>query len=401
MSEVWAVHRSIDEVDAGEWDAVVRGAGGSAFHTHAWLRAYEYAPPAPLHHVRHLTMRRDGELRVVAPLYEASDDPHYTGYGADYGFDHPILWTRMLVGHSWYSYYNGVCSLDPAPAIAPGLVEAMASVAGELGVPIYGFPGIPQDDPLCRELHGLGFGHVYTEATSRLVLPATFEDHLGAMTSKKRREFRRLAHKAEKLGAVVRTDLREGDVAAFARLVEDVCTRHGCPTVNPPHSLESVFAQLGGQARFLSLWHGETLLGGFVLMHVDDVLYAWIAGLDYDHHKEFGTYYALYWHTMELAWQLGVRRLEMGRSMYGFKVRMGLRTQPLVSMFRAANAEGEELLRTGLVALDDACRTRDRILTAYRDNGAEDPEALLGPLPSWAPASRGLPAPLERVSARA
>ncbi|HVE46062.1 MAG TPA: GNAT family N-acetyltransferase [Acidimicrobiales bacterium] len=379
MKDRWEVIDSIRSVARDEWDAVVRGCGGSVFQSHRWLMSYEEAPPAPLFHTRHLLLRKGGQLRAVAPMYHVAEDPHYTGYGPDYGFDHPILRTPMLVGHSWYSYFNGVLSLEPADQIADSLVATMHDVAGEIDAPFYGFPGVPEQDPLGPELALRGFTPIYTEATSGVDFAGSAQAHLDTLrTAKLRREFRRLAGKAEKLGAEVRQGVEEGSIEAFAKLVEDVCARHGIPSINPPHSLRSIFRNLDGNVHFLSVWRDERLLGGFVLLQFDDVLYAWIAGLDYEHNKEFGTYHALYAQTLALAERLAVRRIEMGRSMYGFKTRMGFHPQLLVSWFRARNDQGAELLLTGVPELEAACRTRWRIAEAYRSNGLDVPESLLG-----------------------
>jgi predicted N-acyltransferase len=397
MADRWDVVDSIAALDRDEWNGVVRASGGSVFHSHEWLSSYEESPPAPVFHARHLTLRRAGELCAVAPMYEVAEDPHYTGYGPDYGFDHPILRARMLVGHSWYSYFNGVCSVLPAPDIADGLVDTMAATAADLGSPLYGFPGVPESDGLGPELAARGFVPVYTEATSGVDFVGTAAGHLeGLRGAKFRREFRRLSGKVGKLGGEIRHEVRdavrEEDVDAFAKLVEDVCARHGVPSINPPDSLRSIFGNLREHVHFVTVWLEGTLLGGFVLLHFDDVLYAWIAGLNYDHHRRCGTYYALYAQTLELAERLGVRRIEMGRSMYGFKTRMGLHPRPLVSWFRARGEDGGELLRTGVAVLDEYCRTRERIAEAYRGNGLEVPADFTGPARFTGPAALGAPA---------
>lgn len=380
MVSGWTVHDSMNDVDAEEWNDVVIRAGGSVFHSHQWLTAYETAPPAPLFHARHFCHRTDGRLDAVAPFYEVQEDPHYVGYGPDYDFDHPILHTRMLVGHSWYSYFNGVCSvIDPAE-IVDDLVGAVGEVATHLGVSVFGFPGVPESDSLGSELEKRGFSPVYTEATSGVDFAGTAQAHLDTLRSQKfRREFRRLSTKALRSGAHIRTTIESGDVERFAKLVEDVCARHGVATINPPESLYSIFENLREYVYFVSIWLKDELLGGFVLMHFEDTLYAWIAGLNYDHHKELGTYYALYAQTLQLAERLGVKRIEMGRSMYGFKVRMGFHPQPLVSWFTGVGPDGRELVREGIASLDQHCRTRSRIAEAYESNKLEIPEMFTGP----------------------
>ncbi|SDC22690.1 GNAT family N-acetyltransferase [Actinokineospora iranica] len=378
MTGAWEVVDSIDQVAAAEWNRVVSGAGGSVFHSHEWLSSYEKAPPAPMFAARHLLWRRDGEIRAVAPMYEVAEDPHYTGYGPDYGFDHDILRTRMLVGHSWYSYFNGICSLDPADMVAPGLVETMSEVAEDLGSPLYGFPGIPEGDPLCGELAARGFTPMYTEATSGVDFVGSADEHVAGLRPKVRREFGRLVRKAESLGVRVSFDIEPDHLTRFAKLVEDVCARHGVPSINPPESLRSIFTHLRDQVHFATVWKDDTLLGGFVLLHHDSTLYAWIAGLNYEHHKEYGTYYLLYAHTLRLAERLGARRIEMGRSMYGFKVRMGFHPRLLVSWFRAGTEAGAAILGEGAVVLGRAARTRERIAEAYQANKDVPPDDVLG-----------------------
>lgn len=391
MSNGWQVVDSIDRIGPEEWNAVVDAAGGSVFSTHEWLSAYEKTPPAPLHAVRHMAWRENGKLRAVAPMYYASEDPHYTGYGPDYGFDHEILRARMLVGHSFYSYFNGICSTVPAADVAPGLVATMRGVALELGSPLYGFPGVPETDPLCVELDRMGFQPIYTEATSGVDFTGTTEAHLAGLKNKVRREFCRLRRRSERLGATVRTEVNPEYIEAFARLVEDVCTRHGIPTINPPDNIRSIFRHLREQLHFLTIWKDDVLLGGFILLHRGDTLYAWIAGLNYDFHKEYGTYYALYANTLDIAERLGVRRIEMGRSMYGFKVRMGFHPRLLVSWFDATDDAGREVLISGAEALETNCRTRQRIAEAYDAVDVPAPAPLLG-------APRFAPRPLARVA---
>lgn len=381
MYESWKRLSSIDDISREEWNEVVISSGSSVFHTHEWLKSYEASPPAPLHGVHHLVYRNQSRAKVVAPLYDVSEDPHYTGYGPDYGFDHEILRTRMLVGHSWYSYFNGVCATIPADQYADDLVDQMDRIAREVEAPIYGFPGIPENSNFNSHLERLGFAPVYTEATSGVNFAGSHDGHLATLRTKKfRKEFRRLATMPEKLDAEVRYECSTHYIDQFATLVEDVCQRHGIPTINPPDNIRSIFREMPEYVHFITAWSKEeTLLGGFILLHFEGTLYAWIAGLNYDCNKRFGTYYALYSNTLTLAEKLGVRRIEMGRSMYGFKTRMGFHPTPLVSWFKPTSAEAEAMLEDGIRTLESHCRTRERIVEAYARNSLPVPSHFEGP----------------------
>jgi hypothetical protein len=375
----WEVFDSITQVDRAEWNSLVRRSGGSAFHTYEWLLAYEQAPPEPLHAVRHLALRRAGEMVLAAPMYEVSEDPHLVGYGPEYGFDHELLHARMLVAHSWYAYYNGVCSPLPPEAYVDELTERMHAVALDLGTPVYGFPGVALHNPLGDALRRRGFAAALTEATSVLPIRGRFDDYLLTLAGKTRTEFRRRAKRYRDRNATLRTGVRAGDAAAMAGLIEKVCARHGSTPVNPPDNVAAMFANLGDALVFNSLWRGEIILGGNVMLRHGDALFAWLMGLDHDTLREYAAYDALKWEQLRLAHELGVARVEVGRGMYEMKVRLGMDPCPLVTWLRAASPEGENLVRSGVPALTAGSATRARVLDAYAMARREPPDVWSSP----------------------
>jgi hypothetical protein len=68
--------------------------------------------------------------------------------------------------------------------------------------------------------------------------------------------------------------------------------------------------------------------------------------------------------------------------MYDFKVKIGLDPIPLVAWLQAVPGRGEELLATGVPALQAGSATRERVLAAYERAGRV-------PTAAWQPSPTG------------
>jgi predicted N-acyltransferase len=364
------VLRSIEEVDRAAWNDVVRRGGGTAFHTHEWLRVYERTPPAPLYGVHHLLVHRGGELVAVAPVLHSARDPHFASY-QQYGYEDPLLEVPMLLCHSFYAYYNRVPSLVPAAEVVPVVVAELERIARACDVGVFGFPGVADDDPLATELEQHGFLSGFSEATSALTLPeaATIEDYWGRLRGSRRRDLRRLARRAAERGVEISWDHSPERVDEFAGLLQAICDHKGSPTSYPPEHLHALFAELGPSLRLLSLRLDDRMLGAFVLLQFEDALNAWIAGLDYERSRDFGTYYLLFQEVVTHAIEQGISRVEAGRGGYPNKISLGYEPTLMRCWFRATSPAAEARLRASLDRLDRALDMPGRLAAAYETAG--------------------------------
>lgn len=372
----WRVHRSISEFEAAEWDGLVRESTfGTVFHSHGWLTAYESAPPELVHASYVIAYYDNGRMVACCPAYVVERDPHLVGYGPEFGIVHPLLSARMLVAHSWYAFYNTVCGpLEPTPELAHGLIEILRQLAQADGAPIFGFPGMHLADPWCGALCTAGLAGVLTEAPSSAAAGATVEEFLAPLRSHPRRGFRRLARKHQSMQARIAHGFRPGDEEQFANLINLVCAGHDSPPLYGRRTIEAMHRFLPDSCHFVSLRRDDQLLGATLSLEFNGVLYGWIAGLDYETHQYYGTYQALLWETLQLASDLGVERIEMGRGMYAAKARLGFTPQPVIALLAASHEHSVRFVAEGLAALDQGCRTVDRVRQAFDHQG--------GPLPA-------------------
>ncbi len=377
----WDVLESIHEADPGEWNRLVARCGGSMFQCHEWLSAYEGAPPGRLLHVRHVTVRREGELVAAVPLFHLGFEPLFDSYHADHGFRHDLLDRSMLLSHSWYAFFTRLCSVVPAAEVLPPLTALMGDLSADLGASAFGFQGIEEHDGASRQLRELGFAAAFTEPTSRLALApdAGLEGYLGSLRQSPRSDLVRLRRRAQRLGAQVSWEQDERHVEAFAGLVRDVCEKHGAPVSYPLATMRSIFRWLRPHLHLGSLWHDGTMLGAMLSVAHGGALWGWIAGLDYTRNRRFGTYYALYLLSVERAVQLGMGRIEAGRGQYPVKVRLGFTPVLLRTWMRAGAAYDQAELERGLGLLERCTDPRGKLRNAYRAANLPVPAHLEDP----------------------
>ena len=364
------VLRSIDEVDRAEWNDVVRRGGGTAFHTHEWLRAYERTPPTSLYGVYHLLLYRDDELVAVAPVLHSARDPHFASCHV-YGFEDPMLEEPLLLCHSFYAYYNRIPTVVPLAEVVPAVVAELERIARENGIGIFGFPGVSDDDPLATELERHGFRCGFAEATSALTLPegATIEDYWSGLRRSRRQDLRRLARRAAEQGVEISLDKSHELVDEFAELHKAICADKGSPLSYPREHLHALFAELGPSLRLLSLRLDESMLSAFVLLEFEQVLNVWIAGLDYERSRAFGAYYILWQEAVRHAIDEGIPRVEAGRGGYPNKISLGYEPTLERSWYRATTPAAEARLRVSLDRLDRTLDMPRRLADAYETAG--------------------------------
>jgi Acetyltransferase (GNAT) domain len=279
------------------------------------------------------------------------------------------------VSHSWYSFYNGLVGIDDAEGLLPPVLDAMRQLALELDVPFYGFPGVAETDVVTPVLREAGFRRAYTEATSAYLVPPRggLDGYYASLKKSRRADMRRLVNKAVREGVEVSWDRDLAFVEELGRQLRDVCERHSSPLSNPPENLRSIFSNLDPFLELLTLWYRGEMLGGFVLLEFNGVLYAWIISMNYAFNRRFGTYFVLFALMVERAHERGVARIEVGRGGYPMKIRLGFRPIELVSWFRATSPDDDATLADGFARMERALQTRSRIAAAYAEAGIPAP----------------------------
>ncbi len=133
--------------------------------------------------------------------------------------------------------------------------------------------------------------------------------------------------KATKNGLRVVTDLGErldAFYSVYARNMRDL----GSPVV-PRRLFPIVFECFGDRAKLLTVWLGDTVVAGAILLHCYGIAYVpWVSAIRPYFHLAPNN--LLYWEAMQLASAAGCREFDFGRSTIGsgpyiFKLRWGAR----------------------------------------------------------------------------
>jgi predicted N-acyltransferase len=211
--------RAIDEVSAADWDACA--GGENPFVSHAFLRALEDSKsvgPRTGWQPHHLVLEdASGELLAAAPLYAKT---HSQG---EYVFDHGWAQAYERAGGQYYPKLQVAVPFTPVPgprllvrpdanaqqlrtALTGGLVE----VARRAGVSSLHVTFANDDDMQAFESAGLmlrlGCQYHWTNQGYE-----TFDDFLGALASRKRKQMRRERKEAAASGISLQT-LEGGDI---------------------------------------------------------------------------------------------------------------------------------------------------------------------------------------------
>lgn len=207
------IHKSVREIQPTDWDALV--GPDSPMLNHAWLDALESsgsASPANGWHPRHIALRSGKRLIGAIPVYAKT---HSMG---ELLYD--FSWASSLQSQG-YPYYPKLIVANPFTPITsrklllhpqlsqkqrerlyPHLFDALRNEALGRQAHSVHFHFLPEDEAAL--LTRFGFIHHHTSQYHWLRgNAATFEDFLGGLRSKTRREIRRERKKLRELGYTV------------------------------------------------------------------------------------------------------------------------------------------------------------------------------------------------------
>jgi predicted N-acyltransferase len=311
---------SIEEAAPAEWNAVC---GSRAFVDHRWLRFTESAVVD--YEPRYLLLRRAGQLEAAAVC------------AVDRRFANPALQQRA----GWMLRRLPVvrCGVpiasDCGLVFRPGVDEAQLTPALLGGVRQLAFREralfttvghVPLEASTWQSLRAAGCTPVSQWQNTTLDIAwSSFDDYVAARPGHDRHEMRRMRRRAEREGITIEPATVPPQEFPFLwTLIENVQRRHNADTPYADDLLQRALTVLGSDLHVLLARQSGDVIGCVVLVRSQDELIAKWLGLDYTRTLNTATYFMSLAACVDLAINLGVRRLRLGATAYSTKQQFGV-----------------------------------------------------------------------------
>ncbi|MFD9735753.1 GNAT family N-acetyltransferase [Umezawaea sp. NPDC059074] len=342
------VVRGVADLDREVWNAVVRAAGGSVFHSWEWLAAFEEAPPGVFEPAHQLAY--DGDRLVgVCPAYLVHHCPRLERIAETAGID---LGGPVLLAHSLAAFAGGPLALPEHLDALDALISGLADTAAALGAWAWGAVNLPAGR-LVGRLIGAGYAAARLNTTYLLdTRHATVEDYWSTFRSKHRRELQRERRVLTQSG--VRITESAPDADTHVRLVHGVVADHGASLdVLPEDFLRALHRHLAPHDRSLTAidLSGDAI-AVFAAYDFGSERSLWLAGLDVDRLDSFGPYRPMVATAVESAITAGVPLVNLGRGNPAPKRRVGAVAAPLYLALATTDRPRTALLHAALRRLE-------------------------------------------------
>jgi uncharacterized protein len=314
------LHSAIREIGEAEWDACA--GADNPFVSHAFLSALEDSGSAGARTgwlPQHAALRdAEGKLLAVAPMYAKSHS-----YG-EYVFDHGWAHAFDRAGGEYYPKLQVAVPFSPVPG--PRLLRRPGS-----NVPVGALGAVLAQ--ACREL-GLSSAHVTfcTEPEWRGLTAAgwlprigmqfhwenagygSFDDFLGALSSRKRKTLRRERRDANAAGLTFHTlsgaDITERHWDAFFRFYRATVDRKWGSAYLTRRFFSLLSERLGNRVVLMFAEQGSTPVAGALNLAGADALYGRNWGCRGD--WPFLHFELCYYRAIDWAIEHGLKRVEAG-----------------------------------------------------------------------------------------
>ena len=338
------LHRSVNSISPAEWDACAGSA--NPFVSHAFLSAVEDSGSAgprtgwlPQHAALH---DASGTLLAVAPMYAKSNS-----YG-EYVFDHG--WANALeqAGGRYYPKLQVAVPFSPVPGprllcrpaggvpvetLAAALIQACTELRLS-GLHITFCTEVEWDElGQAGWLQRLGQQYHWENAGY-----ATFDDFLGALSSRKRKVLKRERRDANDAGLVFRIlrgpEITRGDWDAFYRFYQSTVDRKWGSAYLTKRFFPLLSERLGDRVvLMLAEHHGEPVAGALNLMGQDALF-----GRNWGCRGEwpFLHFELCYYRAIDFAIEHGLARVEAG-AQGQHKIQRGYLPKPTYSAHWLSN----------------------------------------------------------------
>jgi Acetyltransferase (GNAT) domain len=314
------VYDSIRSVPA-VWDEAVRASGAPVFYERAYLAAYEDAPLAPVERCAYLVATRDGAAAVLPVFVVAAMDP--LGALAAAFQDAPS--GRGLVTPGWHCYDGRIPATRADTELVAALVAALGDLAHEARV---------EWGALVNYTDGAGLGGTKARIDERFLLDlARFESaeaYVASLPPKVRQNVRRWRRRAEEAGATMTVSrAADADLDTIVELARRTAAKYGAGDFYRSGPFQRFVRSLGDAAVAIEVRLGDRLLSGGVCLVDAERFHTWTCGVDYDADLPFSPYTLMFVESVRVAFERGLDVLEGGRRNADYKLRYGLRRQPL------------------------------------------------------------------------
>jgi predicted N-acyltransferase len=315
------LYESIRSVPAAVWDEAVRASGAPVFYERSYLEAYEDAPLAPVESCAYLVASHDGAAAVLPVFVVAAMDP----LGALAGAFPAAPSGRGLVTPGWHCYDGRIPATRPNRDLVAALVAALADLAREAGV---------EWGALVNFTDGAGLGGTKATIDERFLLDLkrfeSADEYVSSLAPKVRQNVRRWRRRAEEAGATVTVGrAADADLDGIVELARRTAAKYGAGDFYRSGPFQRFVRALGDAAVAIEVRLGDRLLSGGVCLVDAQRFHTWTCGVDYEADPPFSPYTLMFVESVRAAFDRGLEVLEGGRRNAPYKLRYGLRRQPL------------------------------------------------------------------------
>jgi Acetyltransferase (GNAT) domain len=315
--EVYESIRSVPPV----WDEAVRASGAPVFYERSYLEAYEDAPLVPVERCAYLVAAGDGAAAVLPVFVVAGMDPLGALAAAFPGAPSE----RGLVTPGWHCYDGRIPATRPDADLAAELVAALGDLAREAGV---------EWGALVNFTDGAGLDGTRARIDERFLLDLgrfeSADEYVASLPPKVRQDVRRWRRRAEDAGATVTVGrAADADLDGIVELARRTAAKYGAGDFYRRGPFQGFVRALGDSAVAIEVRLGGRLLSGGVCLVDAERFHTWTCGVDYDVSPPFSPYTLMFVESVRVAFDRGLGVLEGGRRNAPYKLRYGLRRQPL------------------------------------------------------------------------
>lgn len=355
LSELSSIH----DIDRAEWNELVDQHGGTIFHRHEWLAAYEkFYPHQAVKSVHHLVGRSaSGGLIGLLPLFHTQNCPYWLSMSEEIKTTTGDFFSRpYLASHSWYAFYSDVIgdrSTEEYKNYIGCAVRRIDTICEQQNIPYSCFTAIKQTDQLTQFLQNEGYRafnimnntaldlqtNSYAEYVRNLPPP---HDNRHDIKKHIRRYGQRLVAVGIEKSWFANPSQKQ--IEKFHQLLTETYRRHaGTDLTDPLETLTALFNGMVESAGLVVLHKGDEWVAAALCFSHNYVFVAGYAGmLMTDELKPLNLRLNLYCACIERAFQLKCTHMEFGRTCYDYKAKLGIQkclTQTLVKAY--GNSAGE------------------------------------------------------------